>query len=429
MTFYVVIIVMSLILSAFFSGMEIAYVSSNKIHIEIEKKQEGILAVVLRKLTAKPSKFITTMLIGNNIALVIYGFFMGDVLVQWFQSMLPSQYNFINYLLTDLSLLSQTVISTFVILITAEFLPKVFFQIYANTLLKVLAVPAYIFYRLFTWVSDFVIWISDLVLKYFFKTEGDNIQMAFTKVELGNYISEQMESVEAHDEVDSEIQIFQNALEFSEVKAREVMVPRTEIIAVDINDTVKSLNGLFTETGCSKILVYKDSIDDILGYVHSFELFKKPKTIKSILLPVEFVPGTVLISDVLNILIKKRKSIAVVLDEYGGTSGIMTVEDIVEELFGEIEDEHDTVVLEEQQINEHTYRFSARMEVDYINETYKMNLPEDETYETLGGLIVNHTEEIPQKDEVITMEAFQFTILEVSNTKIDLVEVKLIEED
>lgn len=429
MTLYVVIIVLSLILSAFFSGMEIAYVSSNKIHIEIEKKQDGILATILRRLTAKPSKFITTMLIGNNIALVIYGFFMGDVLVKWFQSLLPSNYEIVNYLLTDLSLLSQTIISTFIILITAEFLPKVFFQIYANTLLKFLAVPAFIFYVLFTWISDFVIWISDLVLKYFFKTEGDNIQMAFTKVELGNYISEQMESVEAHDEVDSEIQIFQNALEFSEVKAREVMVPRTEIIAVDINDTVKSLNGLFTETGCSKILVYKDSIDDILGYVHSFELFKKPKTIKSILLPVEFVPGTVLISDVLNILIKKRKSIAVVLDEYGGTSGIMTVEDIVEELFGEIEDEHDTVVLQEQKIDEDIYRFSGRMEVDYINETYKINLPEDENYETLGGLIVNHTEEIPQKDEVIVMDAFQFTILEVSNTKIDLVEVKIIEED
>jgi len=429
MTIYVVIIVLSLVLSAFFSGMEIAYVSSNKIHIEIEKKQEGVLATVLRRLTAKPSKFITTMLIGNNIALVIYGFFMGDVLVHWFQSMLPSNSALITYLLTDLSLLTQTIISTFVILITAEFLPKVFFQIYANTLLKILAVPAYIFYVLFTWVSDFVIWISDLVLKYFFKTDGDNIQMAFTKVELGNYISEQMESVEAHDEVDSEIQIFQNALEFSEVKAREVMVPRTELIAVDINESIKSLNALFTDTGCSKILVYKDSIDDILGYVHSFELFKKPKTIKAILLPVEFVPGTVLISDVLNILIKKRKSIAVVLDEYGGTSGIMTVEDIVEELFGEIEDEHDTVVLKEEQISKNTYQFSARMEVDYINETYKINLPEDENYETLGGLIVNRTEQIPQKDEVITIDAFQFTILEVSNTKIDLVEVKLIEED
>lgn len=429
MTIYIVIIVLSLLLSAFFSGMEIAYVSANKIHIEIEKKQDGLLAVVLRKLTAKPSKFITTMLIGNNIALVIYGFFMGDVLVKWFQSLLPSNNAFINYVLTDLSLLSQTIVSTLVILITAEFLPKVFFQIYANSLIKFLAIPAYVFYVLFTWVSDFVIWISDLVLKYLFKTEGDNIQMAFTKVELGNYISEQMESVEAHDEVDSEIQIFQNALEFSEVKAREVMVPRTEIIAVEINDTVKSLSNLFTETGCSKILVYKESIDDILGYVHSFELFKKPKTIKSIVLPVEYVPGTVLISDVLNSLIKKRKSIAVVLDEYGGTSGIMTVEDIVEELFGEIEDEHDTIAHVEKQIDEVTFQFSARIEVDYVNETYKINLPEDETYETLGGLIVNHTEEIPEQGEVITIDTFQFTILEVSNTKIDMVELKLLEAD
>ncbi|GAB1856915.1 hemolysin family protein [Flavobacteriaceae bacterium MHTCC 0001] len=429
MTLSVVIIVSSLLLSAFFSGMEIAYVSSNKIHIEIEKKQEGILATVLRKLTAKPSKFITTMLIGNNIALVIYGFFMGDILVNWFQSMLPSNYAFVNYLFTDLSLLSQTVISTFVILITAEFLPKVFFQIYANSLIKFLAIPAYVFYVLFSLVSDFVIWISDLVLKYFFKTEGDNIQLAFTKVELGNYISEQMESVEEDDDVDSEIQIFQNALEFSEVKAREVMVPRTEIIAVEINDSIKNLSALFIETSCTKILVYKDSLDDIVGYVHSFELFKKPKTIKSIVLPVEFVPGTVLISDVLNMLTKKRRSIAVVLDEYGGTSGIMTVEDIVEELFGEIEDEHDTTIFEELKIDNDTYRFSARMEVDYLNETYKINLPEDETYETLGGLIVNHTEEIPNKGEVIVIDGFQFTIIEVSNTKIDLVELKLMEED
>ncbi|RED50200.1 hemolysin family protein [Seonamhaeicola aphaedonensis] len=429
MTIYVVIIVVSLMLSAFFSGMEIAYVSSNKIHIEIEKKQEGILAKVLSKLTAKPSKFITTMLIGNNIALVIYGFFMGDLLVDWFQSLLHTESSFLNYLLTDLSLLSQTVISTFVILITAEFLPKVFFQIYANTLIKVLAIPAYIFYVLFSFISGFVIWISDMVLKTFFKTEGDQIQLAFTKVELGHYISEQMESVEEHDEVDSEIQIFQNALEFSEVKAREVMVPRTEIIAVEIGESIKTLNTLFTETGRTKILVYKDTIDDILGYVHSFELFKKHKDIKSMMLPVEFVPETVLIKDVLSVLTKKRRSMAVVIDEYGGTSGIMTVEDIVEELFGEIEDEHDTVDLIEEKIDEVTYSFSARLEVDYINETYKINLPESENYETLGGLIVNHTEEIPPKDEVVKIENFQFTIIEVSNTKIDLVKLKVLEDN
>ncbi|WP_370477045.1 hemolysin family protein [Tamlana flava] len=429
MTVPVVIIVLSLILSAFFSGMEIAYVSSNKIHIEIEKKQEGLLAKALTKLTTKPSKFITTMLIGNNIALVVYGFFMGDVLMNWFQTLLPTSSEFLNYLLTDLNLLSQTIISTVVILITAEFLPKVFFQIYANTLIKALAIPAYLFYVLFTFISDFVIWISDFILKTFFKTEGDQIQLAFTKVELGNYISEQMEAVEEHDSVDSEIQIFQNALEFSEVKAREVMIPRTEIIAVEVNDTVKSLNALFTETGRTKILVYKDTIDDILGYVHSFELFRKAKNIKAMLTPVEFVPETVLIKDVLSVLTKKRRSIAVVLDEYGGTSGIMTVEDIIEELFGEIEDEHDSANLIEEKIDEETYKFSARLEVDYINEIYKVDLPESENYETLGGLIVNHTEEIPKQNDVVKIDNFQFTVLAVSNTKIDLVEFKVLDED
>jgi putative hemolysin len=245
MSIDIIIIIVSLILSAFFSGMEIAYVSSNKIHIEIEKKQDGILSKILIKLTAKPSKYIASMLIGNNIALVIYGFFMGDLLVDWFKTMVPTSIAFLDLLLTDFSLLTQTIISTMVILVTAEFLPKVFFQIYANTLIKALAIPAYLFYGLFSFISDFVIWISDFVLKHVFKTDGDQIQLAFTKVELGNYISEQMESVEAHDDVDSEIQLFQNALEFSEVKAREVMVPRTEITAIEINDSIKKLANFY----------------------------------------------------------------------------------------------------------------------------------------------------------------------------------------
>ncbi|MEM5539222.1 MULTISPECIES: hemolysin family protein [unclassified Olleya] len=425
----ILIIVTCLLLSAFFSGMEIAYVSSNKIHIEIEKKQDGFLAKILSKITAKPSKFIATMLIGNNIALVIYGFFMGDLLMGWFQSMLPTDNAFASYMLVDLSLLSQTILSTLLILFTAEFLPKVFFQIYSNTLLKVLAFPAYIFYVMFSWVSDFVIWISDVVLKKFFKTEGDQVQLAFTKVELGHYISEQMESIEEHEDIDSEIQIFQNALEFSEVKAREVMVPRTEIIALELQDTIQDLSALFTETGCSKILIYKETIDDVLGYVHSFDLFKKPKNIGSMIMPIELVPETMLVKDILNVLIKKRKSIAVVVDEYGGTSGIMTVEDIVEELFGEIEDEHDTIDLIEEQKDATTYVFSARIEVDYLNETYKLNLPVGENYETLGGLIVDHTEEIPQQNEIVSTEKFNFKILEVSNTKIDLVELQIKEED
>ena len=429
MDFSIIIIVVTLLLSAFFSGMEIAYVSSNKIHIEIEKKQGDFLASILTKLTAKPSKFIATMLIGNNIALVVYGFIMGDVLVDWFRSMLPSDYQLVTYLLNDLSLLTQTIVSTIIILITAEFLPKVFFQIYANSFLKIFAFPAYLFYLLFWFISSFIIWVSDNILRKFFKTEGDNVQLAMTKVELGNYISEQMESVEEHDEVDSEIQIFQNALEFSEVKAREVMVPRTEIIAVEINESIKSISTLFIDSGLSKILVYKDSIDDILGYVHSFELFKKPKTIKSVTMPVIFVPATMLVKDVLNALTKKRKSMAVVIDEYGGTAGIMTIEDIVEELFGEIEDEHDSVALTEEKIGDNHFRFSARLEVDYINETYKLELPDSENYETLGGLIVHETEGIPQVNDTVIIGVFRFKIIEVSTTKIDVVELEIIEED
>ncbi|MBT8259119.1 MAG: hemolysin family protein [Bacteroidia bacterium] len=425
----IVIIVVCLVFSAFFSGMEIAYVSSNKIHIELEKKQNGLMANLLRRITAKPSKFIATMLIGNNIALVIYGFFMGDLLVNWFESFLPTSSNFLNYLLTDLSLLTQTVISTLIILLTAEFLPKVFFQIYSNTLVKLFAFPAYLFYLLFSLISDFVIWISDFVLKVFFKTEGDNIQLAFTKVELGHYISEQMESVEEHDELDSEIQLFQNALEFAEVKAREVMVPRTELIAVEIYERINVLTEMFSSTGFSKILVYRETYDDILGYVHHFDMFKRPKTLRSVIKPVEFVPETMLINDILNILIKKRKSLAVVLDEYGGTSGILTIEDIVEELVGEIEDEHDSVELMEKKIDEYNFSFSARLEVDYLNETYKLNLPESENYETLGGLIVNHTEEIPKQNDKIRIDNFLFQIKEVSNTKIDIVTLELIDED
>lgn len=402
-----------LLLIAFFSGMEIAYVSSNKIHIEIEKKQNNLMAKVLKKITKRPSKFLATLLVGNNIALVIYGFFMGDFLMRF----IPLQ--------GMLGLFVQTIISTLVILITGEFLPKVFFQIYANSLLKFFAIPAYFFYILFSLISEFIIWISDLVLKIVFKSKGDTVQLNFSKMELGNYISEQMEIAETKDNMDSEIQIFKNALDFSEVKSREAMVPRTEVVAVDIDTTPKELAKIFTETGLSKILVFKENIDDILGYVHSFALFKKPENIKKILMPVVFVPETMLVKDVLGILSKKRKSIAVVIDEYGGTSGIITVEDIIEELFGEIEDEHDSIELLEEELGDGHYKFSARLEVDYLNETYKMDLEESENYETLGGLIVNHTEEIPQKGETVEIDGYLFTILEVSSTKIELVEVKV----
>ncbi len=419
------IILLSLLFSAFFSGMEIAYVSANKVHIEIEKKQKNFISKILSKLTHKPSKFIASMLIGNNIALVIYGLVMGDAIMTFFEGLLPIQNTLIQFLITDAKIFSQTLISTFVILFTAEFFPKVFFQIYANNLIRFLALPAYVFYQLFHPLALFVMWISDVLLIKFFNIEGDKIQLSFTKVELGDYINEQMEDLNEDEEVDSEIQFFQNALEFSEVKAREAMVPRNEVVAVEINEAILNVIQLFTKTGYSKILVYKENKDNIVGYVHSFDMFKRPKTINDVLIPVVFVPETLLIKDALNTLIKKKKSICVVIDEYGGTSGIMTVEDIVEELFGEIEDEHDPVMLTEKKINDQHFIFSARLEVDYINEKYKIDLPESDQYETLSGLIVHHSEDILEKGNQIKIGDLLFTVKEASNKRLDLVELKM----
>lgn len=404
----IIIILTTLVLSAFFSGFEIAYVSSNKVHLEILKKQEGVIANVLTKLTRKPSKLLATMLVGNNVALVVYGFEMGKVMT----ALLPDFFQ---------NVLWHTIISTLIILITAEFMPKVFFQIYANQLLKLFAIPAYFFYLLFYPLSSLVMWISDFVLRVFFKTKGDYVPLSFTKVELVDYISEQLENVPKKEEMDSEVQMFQNALEFSGVKAREIMIPRTEIVAVELSESIENLIATFVSSGFSKILIYNENIDDILGYVHSFDMFKKPKNIKEVLIPIVNIPETIQINEVLNILTRKRKSMAVVLDEYGGTSGIVTLEDIVEELFGEIEDEHDKDNFIEEQLSETEYLFSARLEVEYLNETYHLEIPESEEYETLGGFIVLHNEGIPTQGELIQIPPFSFVIEACSQTKIETV--------
>lgn len=413
-----IIILSSILLSAFFSGMEIAFVSSNKMHLELEKKKDTLLAKVLKRLTQKPSKFITTMLVGNNISLVIYGYFMGDLLMGLFGDYIQNEF---------LLLLTQTFISTIIILVTAEFLPKAVFRIYANESMNLFAFPTYFFFLIFYVVSRFITALSDFFLRVFFNAREDQVQLAFTKAELGHYIDEQLESAE--DQVDSEIQIFQNALEFHNVKAREAMIPRTEIVAVEVHDSPNNLKQLFMDTGLSKIMVYNNSLDDIIGYAHFFDLFKKPKNIRSILLPIEIVPETMMIHDILNDLILKSKSVAIVLDEYGGTSGLITIEDIIEELFGDIEDEHDSFDLLEEKINDREFKFSTRLEVDYINEEYNLNLAEDSTYETLGGLIVNHTENIPSTGEIIEIGNYRFTILKVSASKIEEVYLKVLFQD
>jgi len=416
-----IIVIVSLLFSAFFEGMEIAYVSSNKISIEIEKKKNNISSKILSKLTSNPSKFIVSMLIGTNLALVVYGYFMGDILMDIFKQLLKFNFPIAEVLLNDFNLLSQTIISTIIILMTAQFLPKVFFQIYSFKFLKFFSIPAYFFYLSFYYISDFVLWITNLILKFFFKTQGDKVKLSISKDDLGNYIDEQIDASSEDQPIDNEVQIFQNALDFSDSKARDIMVPRIELYSLEIHDYVSKLREIFVSTGFTKILIYKNTIDDIIGYVHAHDLFKNPKTIKSMLLPVEFVPESILIKDLLSILTKKRKSIAIILDEYGGTSGMITVEDIVEELFGEIDDEFDVSDLIEIQLEADNYNFSARLEVDYINEQYNLDLPESEDYGTLGGLIVHYTEEIPKLGEEVIIEKYLFKIIDVSDTKINTV--------
>tara|TARA_B100000767_G_scaffold69449_1_gene66098 strand:- start:296 stop:1564 length:1269 start_codon:yes stop_codon:yes gene_type:complete len=416
-----IVIIVCLILSAFFSGLEIAFISSDRIFLEIEKNQGNIVARILTRITETPSKFIAAMLVGNNISLVVYGIFMGARI----SSLLFPEAAIANLSITIL--LYQTLISTVIILLTAEFLPKVFFQLYANKLIKLFIIPAAFFYYLFVPITFFVIKITDLLLHFFFKTSAEVAEISFSKGELGDYIEKQVESVSDKGQLDSEIKIFQNALEFSDLKAREIMVPRAELVSIDIDKGIKDLKDLFMTTGLSKIPVYQDSIDDILGYVHAFALLKKPKTIRSILLSVEFIHEPLPITDILNKLTRKRKSLAVVLDEYGGTSGIITVEDIVEELFGDIEDEHDLVDHYEFKVSDNEFEFSARLEVDYLNTTYGFSLPEEEFYETLGGLVVHISEEIPLKGDVFSLDKYEFKIIEVSSTKIERIQLTIID--
>ena len=419
------IVIVSLLFSAFFEGMEIAYVSSNKISIEIEKKNNNISSKILSKLTSNPSKFIVSMLIGTNLALVVYGYFMGDILMDIFKQLSKFNFPILEVLLNDFNLLLQTIISTIIILMSAQFLPKVFFQIYSFKFLKFFSIPAYFFYLCFYYISDFVLWITNLILKFFFKTQGDKVQLSISKDDLGNYIDEQIDASSEDQPIDSEVQIFQNALDFSDSKARDIMVPRIELYSLEIHDYISKLREIFVSTGFTKILIYKNTIDDIIGYVHSHDLFKNPKTIKSMLLPVEFVPESILIKDLLSVLTKKRKSIAIVLDEYGGTSGMITVEDIVEELFGEIDDEFDISDLIEIKLETGHYNFSARLEVDYLNEQYNLDLPESEDYGTLGGLIVNHNQEIPKLNEEVVINNCLFKIIDVSETKINTVSLTI----
>ena len=416
------IIIISLILSAFFSGMEIAFVSSDKLNLEIQKKQIGFIPNILTRITKNPSRFISTMLIGNNFSLVVYGIFMGEFI---FNNLLITRVNNLN----ELSLVFlQTSISTVIILITAEFIPKVFFQIYSNFFMKIFALPAYIFYTIFSPLTSLVIFISDFILNKFFNTNIKHSSLSFTKIELENYIEKEIQH--SSDDIDSEIEIFQNALELSEIKARDIMVPRTEIIAVDVSIDIDEVKKIFIETGFSKIPVYKKSIDNIIGYVHSFDFLKKPSNVKRFLLPVEFIPEPMFVNEVLQILTRQRKSLAIILDEYGGASGILTIEDIVEELFGEIEDEHDADDDEAFiKIDEKTIVVEAAYKIEELEKYFGINITLDSEQEidTVGGMLIFIANKVPKNNQSFTFNnELQLKVVKASDRRIITLEIKKI---
>jgi putative hemolysin len=422
-SYWPLIIFLSLIASAFSSGMEIAFITANKLKIELDKKQGVFAANIISHFIQKPKLFIGTMLIGNNAALVVYGLYMGEVietsLIQLFPMMEQNigQFGIV---------LTQTIISTIIVLVFAEFIPKAIFSINPNRWLNMLAIPMAIWYGvlyIFAWV---ITGIADIFLKIFLGKQIKAEEVEFGRIDLDNYLEQATGNIDHSKDIDHEIQIFQNALDFSSVKARDCLVPRNEIIGIEITDTIEHLRKIFIETRLSKILVYKDNIDHIIGYVHSYELFKKPEHIQHILRPVSIIPEPMPANEILALFIKQKKNVAVVVDEFGGTAGIITMEDIVEEIFGEIEDEHDKEETIEKVINENHYEFSARLEIDYLNQKYNLGLPaDDEQYDTLGGLLLHLRGDIPEENETIVHQRFTFIPLRVSETRIDLVKIEL----
>lgn len=411
------IITISIIFSAFFSGMEIAFISSNKLRFELAKKQNKFPSGIISIFTRNSGQYIATMLVGNNIALVIYGIEIAKLLE-------PKIALFIH---SDLIiLLIQTLISTLIILLSAEFLPKTIFRINPNGLLNIFSIVVLFFYYLLYPITLFTIAFSNKLIGVFFKgTEfRDENKNVFTKIDINNLMNEvESNSLKGSEELGRDIQIFKNALDFSEVKIRECMVPRNEIVAIEINSSIEDLSQKFIESGYSKILIYKESIDNIIGYFNAKDLFKDPKSIKAKMLGLIIVPETMPANKLLEQFNRENRGIALIVDEFGGTAGLVTIEDIIEEITGEIEDEHDKEDWVEKQLNEKEYIFSARLEIDYINEKFRINIPESEEYETIAGYIIHHFGNIPEKGDLIHIDKFTFTILESSKTKIKIVQI------
>lgn len=418
------VILITILFSAFFSGMEIAFISANRLRLELDKKHNIVFSNLISLYTRHPGQFIATMLVGNNVALVIYGIAFAKILKPVLDVYLHSN---------SLVLLTQTIISTMIILATAEYLPKMLFRINPNKVLKFFTVPIAIFYFLFYPVTKFAIWISKVFLKLFLNEQINNVdeRAVFSRIDLDHFVNEpeNQSTSQTNQEIDNEVKLFRNALDFSKVKLREIMVPRTEMVTLNIESSVEELHQKFIETGYSRILFYSGNIDNIVGYIHHSVIFTNPDSIKSNLRKVLIVPETMPASKLLSQFIQQRLSIAIVVDEFGGTSGMVTSEDILEEIFGEIEDEHDTTDLITKQINANEFIFSGRLELDELNENFNLEFPENENFETLAGFILFNHESIPKINTLITIGKYQFKILKATNTKIELVHLKILDDN
>jgi len=411
-------ILITMAFSAFFSGMEIAFVSSNKLRFEMDKSEQSITSRILSIFYNNPNNFISTMLVGNNIALVIYGILMAELI----EKQLLADYINNEFMLV----LTQTIISTLIILVTGEFMPKTLFKINPNFTLSLLAIPAFICYVVLYPISKFASGISGILLRLTgTKINKEASDKAFSKIDLDHSIQSSIQDVENEEEINTEVKIFQNALDFSSIKIRDCMVPRTEIIAIEDDASVEELMDLFIEKGISKIIVYQDNIDNITGYIHSSEMFQEPTNWQECIRQLPIVPETMNANKLMTLFMQQKKSLAVVVDEFGGTSGIVALEDLVEQIFGEIEDEHDTTTYVAKAVGNNEYVLSGRLDIEKANELFSIDLPESDEYQTIGGLILHHYQSIPKAHEIITLDKFLFRIIKVTATKIELVKLKV----
>ena len=415
----IVLLIASLVVAALCSGLELAFVSSNKLYIQLQRKQGAWWALLVAGLLERPGRVLGTLLVGNSIALVVFGLLMAQALAPWLHRIHPNEV---------FVLVGQVFICTMIVLVVAEFLPKVLFRIDPNSGLALFAVPLRVLYALF-WPPMIVLnGISEGLLRLL-GVKGPTRRAAFGRIDLDEFLRELSESSDRPDALDAEVEYFRNTLALSATKVRERMVPRAEIEAMNVEETVGVLHQRFAESGLSKMLVYKDSIDNIIGYVHSYEMFRRPRTIRALLRPVDFIPGTMPVDQALQMFIKQRTHVAVVVDEFGGTAGLLTIEDVVETIVGEIEDEHDSGDVVEERVGEHEFLFSGRVEVEHIIQTYRLDLPVAEEYDTLAGLLLHRTGALPEQGAVIDLGPFRLTVTQVLHSRIDLVRLQVMDPE